>query len=84
MYLPIVFSCDIDLSTFEKERTQEIWHDLYDGFGSVRLCITICAVGKLNATTPVYTERSLQNLEENYVSTRCIQDVNLLDTDWLI
>ncbi|CAG5017849.1 unnamed protein product [Parnassius apollo] len=38
------FSCVLDLSTLEKERTHEIWQQLDDGYGFIHLSLTMCVI----------------------------------------
>ncbi|XP_046974073.1 multiple C2 and transmembrane domain-containing protein-like [Vanessa cardui] len=37
-------SCILDLSSFEKERTHEIWQQLDDGYGAIHISLTMCAI----------------------------------------
>ncbi|XP_041974533.1 multiple C2 and transmembrane domain-containing protein-like [Aricia agestis] len=37
-------SCVLDLSSFEKERTHEIWQELENGFGAIHFTLTMCVV----------------------------------------
>lgn len=63
------YSCNLDLSTLERERTHETWQVLEDGFGSLHFSVTICTVGKLDAITPEENEkRTLENDRKNFVS----------------
>ncbi|CAH2099868.1 unnamed protein product [Euphydryas editha] len=37
-------SCILDLSSYEKERTHEIWKKLDDGYGVIHISVTMCAI----------------------------------------
>ncbi|KAJ2946383.1 hypothetical protein O0L34_g12421 [Tuta absoluta] len=56
--------CEIDLSNLQKERTHEMWKDLDDGFGAIRLNITMCTVRNV-ADTPT-SEMSLVEAREKF------------------
>ncbi|KAI5634766.1 c2 domain-containing protein [Phthorimaea operculella] len=57
-------SCEIDLSNLQKERTHEMWQDLDDGFGAIRLNITMCAVRNVGDLPT--SEKSLDEAREKY------------------
>ncbi|XP_072935995.1 multiple C2 and transmembrane domain-containing protein-like isoform X2 [Epargyreus clarus] len=60
-------SCVLDLSTFEKERTHELWQQLDDGYGLIHLSVTICMSRSNNSPQiPLYALDDFQQRHTVY------------------